>query len=324
MVVFHLFFHKSPIKSFKESVYYRKDIISMASLYLMLVLLVAGVAVGAWIIHKYVTPYVEGYDNKAIAGGLGSAGIGSIPVLFFAFFQKSKNRKNYLNQVYADTQSKKWQLAVSAIYALQNGGKIDEKKERKNSFERLDMCQISFQEREKYRRILREWWGSYTRDELLKTLDWLLHEGHRQQFDQMEHLHKTMSKDQIFELLKNSKEYQAKPELLKSRIRVAEEAKNGYSSSGIVAWDMVRLGYVVRMAYCADYITSQEAWNYLSKATKITQQSFSSWKEMMESWELGRNFWAYDQKANFKPLIDKLLYEAESPWQKLSWRTQLL
>ena len=70
-----------------------------------------------------------------------------------------------------------------------------------------------------------------------------------------------------------------------------------------------------------NYITEEEAWQYIDIAYKMTREAFSSWHDMAMSYVIGRSLWGGKSSYNsvMKNTADKLLSNEESPWTRYAW-----
>lgn len=59
-------------------------------------------------------------------------------------------------------------------------------------------------------------------------------------------------------------------------------ASEKISDSG--AFDLERLGYIIRVCYTIDMITEQEAWTYLDVLFTLAQEHYESWEEYVVSY----------------------------------------
>ena len=70
-----------------------------------------------------------------------------------------------------------------------------------------------------------------------------------------------------------------------------------------------------------DYITDEEAWQYIDIAYEMTKTEFSSWHDMAMSYIVGRSLWGGKSAYNsvMKDMADKLLAQEDSPWVRYAW-----
>lgn len=58
----------------------------------------------------------------------------------------------------------------------------------------------------------------------------------------------------------------------------------------LFAWDLERVGYLVRLFVKIGYISEEEAWDWMQKAAAETKNTFNSWEEYIVSLLIGRGF----------------------------------
>ena len=78
--------------------------------------------------------------------------------------------------------------------------------------------------------------------------------------------------------------------------------------------------------YGAGYFTEKEAWEIPAPVARKLQQAFPSWKEMGESYLLGRKIWRPREETHAEAVFQLLLNpnDANSPWNAVPWDTSLL
>lgn len=176
---------------------------------------------------------------------------------------------------------------------------------------------------------LNEYWGVYNSDTALSTLEWLKNDGHRIFFDKIYSILTT--EDQAN--WKNSvndyfgEESDKAYDFLKKLSDTVEELKgedNIPESSfqkGILAWDMGRMVVVARMCYDKKFIDKETAWNYINHALTNSKGQFNSWKELGDSYIIGRAMWSGNDMMlpGLKGIAQDLLTKEESPWKKIQF-----
>ncbi|HEY5894661.1 MAG TPA: DUF1266 domain-containing protein [Chthoniobacterales bacterium] len=203
---------------------------------------------------------------------------------------------------------KRWVLAASAILTQYN----------RDSHEILGGKPLSYRERE--RSMLRNWWKIANRADALQTLDWLLASGHRDIF--------AMLDDGQIEarLLASGLDRAAVNETFQW-IRTAQDQRGFDRRSLFLAWDLCRCIHVARKAYVSGYLDEAEAWDRSMTAARLIQKRYDSWKDMGESYLLGRQLWSQggDQMEQVRVVFQLLLNpkDANSPWNNIPWDTDL-
>ncbi len=102
-----------------------------------------------------------------------------------------------------------------------------------------------------------------------------------------------------------------------------EEGKDNPSS--MLAWDLCRLVTAARWGAGAEYLSRDEAWDWIEKSARRIRESFVSWAEMGESFLDGYLYWSegrsdiYDEELDdiFNDLLDP--ENEESPWNRVPW-----
>lgn len=93
------------------------------------------------------------------------------------------------------------------------------------------------------------------------------------------------------------------------------------TSKDIIAWDIGRAAYLVRVGVEMKYLKADEAWEYLEQAYQRAIRIFQSWEEFGRSYIIGRSFWAsYPEERDvlgFCNVIKWLMKHPESPWLKV-------
>jgi hypothetical protein len=155
---------------------------------------------------------------------------------------------------------------------------------------------------------LSDYWNVNSRADLEKTLDWLLIEGHQQQYAQFRKaLDENGGKDADI-----AKIDLAKYNLSKDNVQALQFIKAHYtefSKAGIKAWDLARYINNICVAYQAGYFTRGEAIAWLQKAPQVAQQYYSDWNAYFNDFLLGRESWGGGETdhAQFKSEVKGML-----------------
>ncbi|MHC5202117.1 DUF1266 domain-containing protein [Myroides sp. LJL119] len=182
--------------------------------------------------------------------------------------------------------------------------------------------------------LLVEWWGIHDTDEALQTLDTIANTGSSYYFDTVykafllgdqdegEHLlRKAYHQDQTglnksFSLWENLLATFKELEKLHVVSNVQEIQK-----LGVEAWDVGRVIFIARLCLDANYLTQQQAWQYITQVSDKANSKFSNWKDFAYSYILGRAMWG-GSDANLShtlKLVESLLNDSQSPWVKNPW-----
>jgi hypothetical protein len=154
-----------------------------------------------------------------------------------------------------------------------------------------------------------EWWGVYSTDSAIETLEWLFDEGHR--------VHYNGSYLQP-DVLSYDKNMNATLEVLIKNQIIAD--KSDLNNISILAWDMGRSVNVARWCFDCGYITKEKAWNYINRAHTYSKQIYNSWEEFSTGYIVGRAMWSGDPDIVEDVIYDvqSLLNDVNSPWKNTS------
>ena len=135
------------------------------------------------------------------------------------------------------------------------------------------------------RNLLRNDWGINDHHSAVKMLGWLQTEGHR-----FAYAHKT-----------------------------------GIDPERLLGWDYCRAIFVAGKAFVAGYLSEDQAWEIILPTAQKLQKIYSSWKELGESYLLGRNIWEGREQFEMKAAFDLLMNpdDPNSPWNINDWNTPL-
>lgn len=180
--------------------------------------------------------------------------------------------------------------------------------------------------------IAGKWWGIESSHDALSTLDYLSTKGFRfylpavveafplsgdrqnsfiiSQFNDPDDIEKAFSQLQnLRETLQELKDDQIITD-------VADISKYG-----VTGWDCGRLVFLARVCYDANYISEQQAWDYINKADELARRTFNSWEDYAKSYVIGRAMWggASSNNRGIASIAAYLLKEANSPWVQMKW-----
>lgn len=147
------------------------------------------------------------------------------------------------------------------------------------------------------RATLKEWWDIKNKEELEKSLNWLLNEGHQEVYTAY---HKALEENggNTADIGKiDLKKYGLdKGKETTARLQVVKDNYAAFSKAGIKAWDLARYVNNICIAFQADYLSSDEAIVWLSKATPVARQHYDNWDTYFKDFNLGRLFWTGGKK----------------------------
>jgi hypothetical protein len=189
-----------------------------------------------------------------------------------------------------------WALATSAILTETNG----------DDHTRLSSLPLREGEAEA-RRILREWWGVDSREALLRTLDWLLRQGDREEATALQ---AALRGDGDASLLARAAPH---------RVQWVRDHADGHRE--LLAWDLCRLVSVARWAYGARYLSLDETWRFILDAGAALRPYAGSWAELGALYLEGRVFWRAEGQESTQAAYARLCdpANARSPWNQIPW-----
>ncbi len=200
-----------------------------------------------------------------------------------------------------------WALAVGAIYVQINGSNP--------SVLGYDNPETV----EEVQRNLKQDWGITDRASFLARINEFEESGHRAGYQQDGILLAGLS-DLAFneKLLLLSPEKQVEARNLRSSYLKWKE-KSG------LAWDLCRVGNLINFGVDAHYINEQEAWPLLMQNARLAQAGFSSWQEMSDNYQDGREIWATGIQLKYAACAQLLCNpkDPNSPWNQIPWKTDL-
>lgn len=209
--------------------------------------------------------------------------------------------------------AKAWALGASAVLVEHNHGR--------HNF--LSVDPISKNSIKREREMLSEWWGIESREGLLNDLEWLMDEGHRDDFQRWGAYLKTLNNEQYQKVLQ---EYEGDNGKLQE-IRIARAYYEKLGSKGILGWDMSRYICLCRWGYLVGYISEEEAWQKIMPVARGLQKAFDSWEDLGRNYLIGRKFWSYkhtkDRKDALEDAYQRLVDMKSSPWNLYPWDMDL-
>jgi len=171
------------------------------------------------------------------------------------------------------------------------------------------------------RKMIRDWWGISSRDDLLAALSWIEQGGHRSLFTALGEGTAKASPEQLKEGLAHLDAEKA------NSVRVAHRYYEKFSTQSIIGWDFARYINLCRWGITAGYLSEDEAWPRVMYAASVLQQTFSSWRDFSENYLVGREFWSLRQTnidgAAMHSISQRLLNDPSSPWNRLPWSLPL-
>ncbi|SFC21947.1 DUF1266 domain-containing protein [Clostridium uliginosum] len=166
--------------------------------------------------------------------------------------------------------------------------------------------------------VLKEGWDVTSKETAIEALEWLVNEGHREEADEVYNVIKSGEGGNYPDLNKTIQLYDKANSTMKAQLGFKDESFNNVKT--VAAWDTDRLVTVARWSYSADYITEEEAWNYINKAVSMAKSSFNSWEEYYISCAYGRAI-AYEGDIDELIGTGKALFKnSDSVWKKCNFK----
>ena len=134
--------------------------------------------------------------------------------------------------------------------------------------------------------ILEGGWGIESREEALEMLESLLGGRHAETFAENFKNAKAGNYEEMDD--EDVEDYETSVEALTDILEFPKELVNNCET--LYAWDLERIGYLVRLFVNIEYISEEEAWEWMEKAAVKIKETFSSWEEYIISVLLGRGF----------------------------------
>ncbi|NQX26081.1 DUF1266 domain-containing protein [Microbacteriaceae bacterium VKM Ac-2854] len=97
--------------------------------------------------------------------------------------------------------------------------------------------------------------------------------------------------------------------------------------ASILAWDMARVVHLSRLLLDAGFVSPEDAWAAVHRASETARAGYGSWQEFGDAFVVGRAFWssitnrdhAGDETGDFVKAVKELQEQPESPWVRLAW-----
>lgn len=157
---------------------------------------------------------------------------------------------------------------------------------------------------------LEDWWGLYSKEDLLEKIQLVDTEGHR------------------IEFLKESATPYGK-KISKQVAKIAADC-NIKAPTEIAAWDFCRVIGLCRWAIDVNYFTESEAEKIMTDMAKKLQKNYASWQDMGIAYLLGRAWWGREEDIleemgflNAYESFISIISDEDSYWNTISWNTKL-
>lgn len=169
-----------------------------------------------------------------------------------------------------------------------------------------------------YKAMLDSSWGVTDRASADETLDWILTEGHRDDFKttgdflsamvDVEELEETDFVDFLMQEWDESKE-EAEFDF------AAYQMYKEYGETAIDAWDYCRALSLMSFYYMAGYYTKEEALDKSLEIAETLQPMYDSWDELIDSYLRGYEYWAQEDSSERREIYEELLDADDNPFR---------
>lgn len=165
---------------------------------------------------------------------------------------------------------------------------------------------LSGEKRDRVKTLFEWGWGEFTYENAKNMADECLGHGYNEKFKEY------CSAGPSSELTSRYTDIQ---------LMMLEEMKQKYPKQGMLAWDLVRVLSIVGGAYMGGIMEYEEAVKIAFTASRLLQENFSSWDDMVGSYTLGYQFWRGKKKKDRLKYYKRL--KRRSWIYKISWDTTL-
>ena len=86
------------------------------------------------------------------------------------------------------------------------------------------------------------------------------------------------------------------------------------------AWDYCRVAYVARYSACCQYISAEEAWQYIKNAAVNAADAYANWRQYLAACTLARAIAFPKDSIVFLGVLDYLLNDSGSPCQAVAFK----
>lgn len=213
--------------------------------------------------------------------------------------------------VVAAGTSRAWALLASSVLFERNGARHDLLAGVEHGSAKLG----------EIRPMLEKSWDIETKDHLLQQLEWLLHRGHRADWEKHFRDYGGMSEKEVdarIERIADEEDRVVWKTLWKNSSRASK------LKGGLLGWDLARYVALCRWGYAAGYLTQAEAWKRMDAATKDLQKAYTSWDELGLAYCIGYDCWRPGKGAETEAAYERLKTAEDSPWKTTAWKLKLV
>ncbi len=182
--------------------------------------------------------------------------------------------------------------------------------------------------REEMLDFLIDTWGIKSRDELLDSMKRVSQRGIRSKYEKLKReqnwplLRRLSLRDQLLE--KIDPKYKIKQQY---RRQFVNDHAEDIADKSLMGFDLMRVISLARWGAGAEYLTEDEAWNWIMPTAQKLQQAYTSWKDLGDSYVIGRQFWSHSETLRNGHYNNQAVYwlaqNEHSPWKILDWKLDL-
>jgi len=220
----------------------------------------------------------------------------------------AENRDDNSQDVYVgpETDTVQWFNATYAILTYANGQDY-------NLFGGAEPSTIMEMQ---YQSLLDGSWDVTDRASADETLDWILTEGHRDDFMITGELLSQIVEECGEEELENylMQEFDESQEEAQLDVATYEMYKE-YGETAIDGWDYCRALSLLSFYYMAGYYTKEEALDKSLEIAETVQPLFGSWDELIDSYLRGYEYWAEEDSSERREIYEELLAADDNPFR---------
>lgn len=88
----------------------------------------------------------------------------------------------------------------------------------------------------------------------------------------------------------------------------------------MLAWDAIRIPFLARCCFAAGFIDEATVWHYVEAAAALARGGFEGWPQWGRAFLDGRVLWGGEARSYYEIVVDKLLKDPKSAWNRISWQ----
>ena len=167
-----------------------------------------------------------------------------------------------------------------------------------------------------YQSMLDSSWGVTDRASADETLDWILTEGHRDDYmltcELLSMMVEECGEEGLVDFL--IQEYDESQEEA-DRDAATYQMYKEYGETAIDGWDYCRALSLLSFYYMAGYYTKEEALDKSLEIAQTVQPLFGSWDELIDSYLRGYEYWAKADSSERREIYEELLAAGDNPFR---------